>query len=177
MEIKRIGSVPSGKGPADYFTGTVRVDKLIDAPDPARVNGASVTFEPGARTAWHTHPLGQTLDRHLRLWPRAALGRPHRGDPAWGCDLVRAGREALARRGANHGDDAYGHSGEAQRQDRRVDGAGERRAISGIVPLPHQHGTVRLFSSGEGHGPGRQGFQPLQTTPLLPLEDQKCASL
>jgi quercetin dioxygenase-like cupin family protein len=61
MEIKRIGSQPSGIGPADYFTGAVRVDKLFDAPDPARVVGASVTFEPGARTAWHTHPLGQTL--------------------------------------------------------------------------------------------------------------------
>ena len=61
MEIKRIGSVPSGKGPAEYFTGTVRVEMLFDAPAPARVVGASVTFEPGARTAWHTHPLGQTL--------------------------------------------------------------------------------------------------------------------
>jgi quercetin dioxygenase-like cupin family protein len=61
MEIKRIGSQPSGKGSADYFTGTVRVDPLFQAPDPARAAGASVTFEPGARTAWHTHPLGQTL--------------------------------------------------------------------------------------------------------------------
>jgi quercetin dioxygenase-like cupin family protein len=61
MEIKRNGSQPSGKGPADYFTGVVRVDPLFQAPDPARVRGASVTFEPGARTAWHTHPLGQTL--------------------------------------------------------------------------------------------------------------------
>ena len=61
MEIKRNGSQPSGKGPADYFTGTVRIDPLFQAPDPARVRGASVTFEPGARTAWHTHPLGQTL--------------------------------------------------------------------------------------------------------------------
>ena len=61
MEIQRGGSVPSGKGPADYFTGTVRVDMLFDSPDPARVVGAHVTFEPGARTAWHTHPLGQTL--------------------------------------------------------------------------------------------------------------------
>jgi quercetin dioxygenase-like cupin family protein len=61
MEIKRGGSRPSGKGPADYFTGAVRIDPLIEAPDPARVRGASVTFEPGARTAWHTHPLGQTL--------------------------------------------------------------------------------------------------------------------
>jgi quercetin dioxygenase-like cupin family protein len=61
MEIKRNGSQPSGKGPADYFTGSVRVDPLFRAPDPARGVGASVTFEPGARTAWHTHPLGQTL--------------------------------------------------------------------------------------------------------------------
>lgn len=61
MEITRSGSHPSGKGPADWFTGTVRVDPLFTAPDPARVVGASVTFEPGARTAWHTHPLGQTL--------------------------------------------------------------------------------------------------------------------
>ena len=61
MEIKRSGSRPSGKGPAEYFTGTVRMDPLIEAPDPARVRSASVTFEPGARTAWHTHPLGQTL--------------------------------------------------------------------------------------------------------------------
>ena len=61
MEIKRIGSQASGKGPADWFTGTVRIDPLFTAPDPARVVGASVTFEPGARTAWHTHPLGQTL--------------------------------------------------------------------------------------------------------------------
>jgi quercetin dioxygenase-like cupin family protein len=61
MEIKRNGSQPSGKGPAEYFTGAVRVDPLFQAPDPARVSGASVTFEPGARSAWHTHPLGQTL--------------------------------------------------------------------------------------------------------------------
>ena len=61
MDIKRSGSQPSGKGPAEYFTGTVRIDPLVEARDPARVVSASVTFEPGARTAWHTHPLGQTL--------------------------------------------------------------------------------------------------------------------
>jgi quercetin dioxygenase-like cupin family protein len=61
MEIMRIGSRPSGKGPTEYFTGSVRIDPLFQAPDPARVRGASVTFDPGARTAWHTHPLGQTL--------------------------------------------------------------------------------------------------------------------
>jgi len=61
MEIKRCGSQPSAKGPQEYFTGTVRIDTLMSPPEPARVAGASVTFEPGARTAWHTHPLGQTL--------------------------------------------------------------------------------------------------------------------
>jgi len=61
MEIKRVGSQPSVKGPTDWFSGTVRIDPLFQAPEPARVQGASVTFEPGARTAWHTHPLGQTL--------------------------------------------------------------------------------------------------------------------
>jgi quercetin dioxygenase-like cupin family protein len=61
MEIKRNGSRPSAKGSPDWFTGSVRVDPLFQAPDPARVSGGQVTFEPGARTAWHTHPLGQTL--------------------------------------------------------------------------------------------------------------------
>lgn len=61
MEIKRSGSQPSEVGSAAYFSGTVRIDPLFQAPDPARVRGASVTFEPSARTAWHTHPLGQTL--------------------------------------------------------------------------------------------------------------------
>jgi len=61
MKIARSGSQPSNKGPSDWFTGTVRIDPLFSAPSPARVAGAAVTFEPGARTAWHTHPLGQTL--------------------------------------------------------------------------------------------------------------------
>jgi quercetin dioxygenase-like cupin family protein len=61
MDIRRSGSQPSGKGPAEWFTGQVRVDPLHTAPAPARVAMAHVTFEPGARTAWHTHPLGQTL--------------------------------------------------------------------------------------------------------------------
>jgi len=61
MNISRNGSRPSQTPPADYFTGRVRLDPLVEAPEPARVRAASVTFEPGARTAWHTHPLGQTL--------------------------------------------------------------------------------------------------------------------
>jgi quercetin dioxygenase-like cupin family protein len=61
MEIQRAGSHASARPPADYFSGTVRLDPLFQAPEPARVSAANVTFEPGARTAWHTHPLGQTL--------------------------------------------------------------------------------------------------------------------
>jgi quercetin dioxygenase-like cupin family protein len=61
MEIKKAGSQPSGKGPADWFTGAVRIDPLFQSAAPGRAGGAAVTFEPGARTAWHTHPLGQTL--------------------------------------------------------------------------------------------------------------------
>ena len=61
MKITRVGSQPSSKGPADWFTGTVRIDPLFQPEAPARASAGSVTFEPGARTAWHTHPLGQTL--------------------------------------------------------------------------------------------------------------------
>jgi quercetin dioxygenase-like cupin family protein len=61
MQITRLGTQPSRKGPAEYFTGEVRIDPLFQAPDPARVSAVSATFEPGARTAWHTHPLGQAL--------------------------------------------------------------------------------------------------------------------
>lgn len=61
MKLQRNGSQPSAKGPAEWFTGDVRIDPLFQSPEPARAAGALVTFEPGARTAWHTHPLGQTL--------------------------------------------------------------------------------------------------------------------
>ena len=87
MEIKRVGSQPSGKGPSEWFTGTVRVDPLFSAPAPARVAGASVTFEPGARTAWHTHPLGQTLYVVSGVGRAQSFGGPLReiraGDVIW----------------------------------------------------------------------------------------------
>ena len=87
MEIKRVGSQPSNKGPADWFTGTVRMDPLIQAKAPARVAGASVTFEPGARTAWHTHPLGQTLIVTAGCGWTQREGGPveeiHPGDVVW----------------------------------------------------------------------------------------------
>jgi len=87
MEIKRSGAQASRKGPAEWFTGTVRIDPPFQPPAPARANGAMVTFQPGARTAWHTHPLGQTLHvvsgvGRVQLW-----GGPIReiraGDTVW----------------------------------------------------------------------------------------------
>lgn len=87
MEIKRSGSQPSAKGSADYFTGSVRVDPLFQAPAPARVAGALVTFEPGARTAWHRHPLGQTLIVMTGCGRVQREGGPveeiHPGDVVW----------------------------------------------------------------------------------------------
>jgi len=87
MEIKRVGSQPSAPGPADWFTGAVRIDALFQAPDPALVAGASVTFEPGARTAWHTHPLGQTLIVTAGCGRAQRKGGPieeiHPGDVVW----------------------------------------------------------------------------------------------
>lgn len=87
IEIKKVGSQPSTQGPADWFTGTVRIDPLFQAKDPARTAGASVTFEPGARTAWHTHPLGQTLIVTSGLgWVQREGGRREEiraGDVVW----------------------------------------------------------------------------------------------
>jgi hypothetical protein len=124
-EIKRSGSQPSGKGPADSFTGALRIDPLFQAPDPARVRGASVTFEPGAHGMAYRSP-GSDPDRHIRPGMGAGLRRPSRGNPPRRRGLVSAGREALARR---DGDDAYRHSGGVGWQDRRLDGARQRRTI------------------------------------------------
>ncbi|MBY5702077.1 cupin domain-containing protein [Rhizobium leguminosarum] len=94
MEIKRSGSQPSAKGPADWFTGSVRVDPLFAVTSPARAAGASVTFEPGARTAWHTHPLGQTLI------VTSGCGRVQReGGPV---EEIRAGDVVLFAPGERH---------------------------------------------------------------------------
>jgi quercetin dioxygenase-like cupin family protein len=94
MDIKRVGSQPSGEGPAEYFSGTVRIDPLFDRNDPARAAGASVTFEPRARTAWHTHPLGQTLIL------TAGCGRVQR----WGGPIeeIHAGDVVLIAPGEKH---------------------------------------------------------------------------
>src|SRR2546423_519650 len=101
MEIKRSGSQPSMKGPAEWFTGTVRIDPLFAEADPSRVSGALVTFEPGARTAWHTHPLGQRLIVTAGCgWVQCSSG-PKRE--------IRAGD-------VHNSDEPYRRSGIAQRQ-------------------------------------------------------------
>ena len=106
MKIQRVGTQTSGKGPADWFTGNVRVDPLFQAPDPARVQGASVTFEPGARTAWHTHPLGQTLivvagKGWAQRWdgPVEAI---HPGDVVWFAPGEKHWHGATATNGMTH---------------------------------------------------------------------------
>ena len=130
MEIKRSGSQPSGKGPADWFTGTVRIDPLFQATDAgARARGKR--HLRAGRAHRLAHPSARSdADRHRRLRPGAARGRPDRGNPAGRRRLVRAGRKALARRGAHHRHDPHRHPGGARRQGRRLDGAGQRRAVS-----------------------------------------------
>ena len=129
MEIKRSGSQPSAKGPAEWFTGTVRIDPLLDAPSPARANGASVTFEPGARTAWHTHPLGQTLI------VMSGVGRAQR----WGGPIeeIRPGDVIWIPPGEKHWHGAapttamthIAHPGKARWQARGLAGTRDRRTV------------------------------------------------
>ena len=94
MEITQSGSQPSAKGPANWFTGSVRIDSPFQRPAPARIGGATVTFEPGARTAWHTHPLGQTI------WITEGVGLCQReGGPI---EMLRPGDRVFFEPGENH---------------------------------------------------------------------------
>jgi quercetin dioxygenase-like cupin family protein len=130
MEIRKVGSQPSGEGPADWFTGTVRIDPLFTAPDPALVSGASVTFEPGARTAWHTHPLGQTLIVTAGCGRAQREGGPveeiHPGDVIWFAPKEKHWHGATP----NNSHDPHRHPGKAGRQGCGLDGAPNRRALS-----------------------------------------------
>jgi hypothetical protein len=133
MEIKRNGTQASAKGPADTFTGTVRVDRLFSAPDPARTSGAYVTFEPGARSAWHTHPLGQRLIVTAGSGWVQAWGGPVQEIKSRRRDLDSARREALAWRQGNHLTHPHRHSGSAERQGGRLAGEDRRRPIFDIL--------------------------------------------
>jgi hypothetical protein len=156
MQIIRNGSRPSAKGPAEYFTGAVRIDPLFQAGDPSRVSGGHVTFEPGARSAWHTASAWADADRHVgpRLGP--GRGRAGRGNPARRCGLVSREVEALARSHADNGYDAHRHHGISARQERRLAGKGQRGAIpalmmkSGLIPLPRRE--LRWLSCSASRG-------------------------
>src|ERR1700730_14754923 len=132
MEIKRAGSQNASKGPADWFTGSVRIDPLFEAPEPARVRGASVTFEPGARTAWHTHPLGQTLVVTFGCGWAQRWGGPieeiRPGDVVWFPPGEKHWHGATPTTAMIH----YRRSGGTERETSRMDGARERRAIPKI---------------------------------------------
>jgi quercetin dioxygenase-like cupin family protein len=106
MQIKRCGSQPSGAGPAEYFTGRVRIDPMTAAPDPAPFSCSSVTFEPGARTAWHTHPLGQALIVTAGCGWAQTDGGPvetiRAGDTVWFAPGERHWHGATAQTGMTH---------------------------------------------------------------------------
>jgi quercetin dioxygenase-like cupin family protein len=131
LSIARAGTQPSQKGPVEYFTGTVRVDPLFQARESTHASGAYVTFEPSARTAWHTHPLGQTLVVTAGVGRVQIEGGPieeiRSGDVVW----IPPGKTPLAWCVSHDGDDPSRHPGAPQRQGRRVDGEGYRRAVRG----------------------------------------------
>ena len=154
MEIKRCGSQPSGKGTADYFTGAVRIDPLFEATEPARVRGASVTFEPSARTAWHTHPLGQTLIITSGVgWVQRWDGpieeiRP--GDVVWFPPGEKHWHGATPKQRS----DTHRGSGSAERQSRRLVGTGQRRTIADALiesELAPRQQHPRDHRQPEGH--------------------------
>ena len=129
MEIKKNGSQASYAGPADWFTGTVRIDPLFQAPEPARVMTVNVTFEPGARTAWHTHPLGQTLIitsgcGWVQRWG-GPIEEVRPGDVVW----IPPGEKHWHGAIAHHGHDAHCHPGSAGRYGCGMAGAGQRRTV------------------------------------------------
>ena len=135
MDIKPSGSVPTRRQPKESFTGVVWQDPIIEAPAPARVRAGRVSFEPGARTAWHTHPLGQTLACHLRRRTRAGEGRADPRDQGRRHGVDSAERDPLARRCAEHRHGSYRDAGSARRQARHVDGVRDRRGVRAAARL------------------------------------------
>src|SRR3979490_681426 len=153
MEITKSGSQPSARGPADWFTGSVRIDSPFQRPAPARIGGATVTFEPGARTAWHTHPRGQTLIVTAGVGRVQIEGGPieeiRPGDVVW----IPPGKRHLAWRLPYDGDDPPRHPGAPERQGRRVDGEGHGRAV-------HKRRDA-IMSTGEPPGLAAVGLAEL----------------
>jgi hypothetical protein len=116
IEIIRNGSHSATKGPAQSFTGSVQVDQLFPAKDPSRVSGGVVTFEPGARSAWHTHPLGQILIVTAGGRESSGVGRSNSRDPDRRCGANSARRKTLAWRVTHDCNDTYCDSGSPQWQ-------------------------------------------------------------
>ena len=134
--ITRNNSQPPSTGSADNFTGSVRISGSFQRTAPARISGATVAFEPGARTAWHTHPLGQTLIVTAGTGRVQRWGDRCRRNPAGGRGLDSTRSEALARGRAEQLDDAHRDHGAARRQDRRLDGEGQRCAVRRAAARP-----------------------------------------
>src|SRR4051794_22766732 len=128
LSIARAGTQPSQKGPAEYFTGSVRIDPLFQAKDTTQASGAYVTFEPGANGV-ACAPARADAGRDGGRRPRADRGRSDRGDPSGRRGLDSAGQAPLARRRADHRDDPPRDPRTPERQGRRVDGKGHRRAV------------------------------------------------
>ena len=131
MDIHLAGSRPTRRAPKEYFTGTVWQDPIIVAEAPARVASNRVSFEPGARTNWHTHPLGQTLYVVSGVGRVQTKGGPILEITAGRCGVDSAGRKALARRFTGQWHDPHRDAGSAGGKLRDMDGAGDRRGIFG----------------------------------------------
>ena len=171
MEIQRSGSKPSGKGPAEFFTGSVRIDPLIATTPPARLGGAVVTFEPGARSAWHTHPLGQMLVVTAGCGLVQSAGGPvvkiRPGDVVW----CPPGEKHW------HGATAYDRhvapraARKPRRQERRMDGAGDgprvrRRRERGVSAAMSRHsGIFGSAPTGDIHRLREHGFAEAEGWP------------
>ena len=143
IKVTRMGSQPSREGPAEYFTGSVRVDPLFETGEKTNKSAAYVTFQPGARSAWHTHPNGQILIVSARHGPSAALGRSRRGNPIGRRGVDSARTKALAWRIANQRHDAHRHPRRSGRQERGLDGKSQRRAISYETNVKNRSTTER----------------------------------
>lgn len=159
MILHRNGNQPSQKGPAEWFTGTVRIDPLNTAPAPARHGAASVTFEPGARSAWHTHPLGQTLVATSGVgWTQCEgelIVEIRAGDVVW-CPPGHRHWHGVT----DHSHDPHRHPGGLGRQDGRVDGACDRRPIPGWTA-----NSGRRALKPCGPGDSRSSCWPSQFSP------------
>ena len=145
MDIHLTGSRPTRRAPKESFTGTVWQDPIITPQAPMRIVAGRVAFEPGARTAWHTHPLGQTLYVIAGVGRVQSKGGPIREIKPGDVVFIPPGREALARSVTDHRHGPYRHAGVARRQPRDLDGARHRRGIFRVR---------RLTGSDLFRGPG-----------------------